>query len=65
MPETVGVDGIGFTVTVVEAEVAEQPFDATETEYVPEVETVILCVVAPVDQVFPVVALDVKVNEPP
>ena len=57
--------GLGFTVTVVDAEVAEQPLEATVTEYVPAEETVILWVVAPFDHVFPVVALDVSVTLPP
>ena len=38
----VGVAGVGFTVTVVGADVALQPEAPTVTEYVPEVETVIL-----------------------
>mgnify|MGYP006967594978 CR=1 FL=1 len=35
------------------------------TEYVPEVVTIILCVVSPVDQLFPLAALEVKVTLPP
>jgi hypothetical protein len=63
--EIVGVAGTGFTVTVVGADVAEHvPFD-TVTEYVPDVETVIDCVVAPVDQVFPVALEDVNTTDPP
>jgi hypothetical protein len=63
--EIVGVASNGFTVTVVGADVAEHvPFD-TVTEYVPEVETVIDCVVAPVDQVFPVALEDVNTTDPP
>ena len=62
----VGVAGVGFTVTVVPAEVAEvQPPVVTETVYVPEVETVIDCVVAPVDQLFPVAEDEVNVTLPP
>ena len=57
----VGATGNGLTVTVV-------PFDASElqlplvtvTEYVPEAETVIDCVVAPFDQRFPVAEEDVN-----
>ena len=47
----VGVAGAGFTVTVVPALAAlEQPEAfVTRTVYVPEVETTIDCVVAPVD----------------
>jgi hypothetical protein len=72
--EIVGVDGIGFTVTVVPADATEvQPPLVTATVYVPDVETVIDCVVAPVDQTFPVADEDVnttlpsaqKVNGPP
>lgn len=66
LEEIVGVVGTGFTVTSVDAEVAVQPLAlATVTEYVPEVVTTILCVVSPVDQVFPLVALEVKVTLPP
>ncbi len=64
--EIVGVAGKAFTVTVVGAEVAElhDPL-STDTEYDPEVETVIDCVVAPVDQTFPVAAEEVNVTFPP
>jgi hypothetical protein len=62
----VGVAGSGFTVTVVPAEVAEvQPAVVTATVYVPDVETVIDCVVAPVDQTFPVAEDEVKTTLPP
>lgn len=61
----VGTGGSGFTVTFVAVEVDEQdPFE-TVTVYEPLALTVIDCVVAPVDQVFPVVADEVKVTEPP
>lgn len=61
----VGVAGIGFTVTVVAADVDEQePFE-TVTLYEPLALTIIDCVVAPVDQVFPLTAEDVKVTELP
>lgn len=61
----VGTGGSGFTVTTVGAEVAEHvPFE-TVTVYEPAVETVMDCVVAPVDQVFPVAADEVRVTEPP
>ena len=65
LAEIVGVVGFGLTVTFTLADVAEQPAESTVTEYVPEVETIILCVVAPFDQVFPLVALDVKTTESP
>ena len=45
-----------------DAEVAEQPSESTVTEYVPDVETEIACVVSPFDHVFPVVALEVNVT---
>lgn len=61
----VGVAGGGFTVTMVPTLVELQvPLD-TVTVYVPEVETVIACVTALVDQVFPVADDEVKVTEPP
>ena len=61
----VGVVGFEFTVTTVAADVDEQPPVLTETVYEPDVETTIDWVVAPVDHVFPVVALEVKVTDPP
>jgi hypothetical protein len=61
----VGVVGKGLTVTTVGAELAEQfPFD-TVTEYDPLCETVMDCVVAPLDQVLPVALDDVSTTEPP
>lgn len=61
----VGVAGGGFTVIVVPALVElHVPFE-TVTVYVPEVETVMDCVVALVDQVFPDVAEEVSTTEPP
>lgn len=58
--------GSGFTVIVVPAEVAEQPLPfVTVTVYVPDEVTVMDCVVAPVDQAFPVVEEDVRTTEPP
>ena len=61
----VGVAGSGFTVMVVTADVAEQdPFE-TVTLNVPLVVTVIDCVVAPFDQVFPVADEEVKTTDPP
>jgi len=64
--EIVGVEGSGFTVTVVPAEVADvQPPLVTATVYVPDVETVIDCVVAPVDQTFPLADEDVNTTLPP
>jgi hypothetical protein len=61
-PLIVGVAGSGFDVTACAAEVAEQPFaSVTVTLYDPAAETVIDCVVAPVDQRLPVNAEDVSV----
>ncbi|MNE17548.1 hypothetical protein D3C80_1105330 [compost metagenome] len=57
--------GAGFTVIVVGAEVAIQLPEPTLTVYEPLVETVIEFVIAPVDQVFPEGAEDVKTTEPP
>ena len=61
----VGVVGFEFTVTTVAADVEVHPPELTETVYEPDVETTIDWVVAPVDHVFPVVALEVKVTDPP
>jgi hypothetical protein len=61
----VGTVGKAFTVTLVATEVAEQKPLLTVTEYDPELLTVIDCVVAPVDHVFPVAEDDVKMTEPP
>ena len=64
--EMVGVAGIVFTVTVVPVEAVEvQPPDVLATVNVPEEETVIDCVVAPVDQRFPEVADEVNTTFPP
>lgn len=63
--EMVGVAGIGFTVIVVPVEVAEHVPLLTVTVYVPDAETVIDCVVAPVDQVFPDAEELVNVTLPP
>jgi len=53
----------GFEVTTNGAEVAEQPLAfVTVTVYDPAVETVIDCVVAPVDQRFPIAEDDVSVT---
>jgi hypothetical protein len=61
-PLIVGVGGAGFTVTTNAADVAVQPFAfVTVTVNDPAVETVIDCVVAPVDQRFPVAADEVSV----
>jgi len=63
---TVGVAGIGFTITFVGRETPEaHPREITSTEYEPEVVTVIDCVVSPVDQILSVADDDVKVIEPP
>ena len=62
----VGVAGVGFTVTVVAAEVAEHPLTSMNvTVYDPEAVTVIDWVIAPVDQVCPLADEDVKVTELP
>ena len=62
----VGVVGKAFTVTVVPAEAAEVQLPAvTATVYVPSVETVIDCVVAPFDQRFPDAADEVNTTLPP
>ena len=54
--------GTGFAATEYAAELAEQPFaSVTVTVYEPATETVIDCVVAPVDQRFPVTEEDVSV----
>jgi hypothetical protein len=60
--ELLATVGDGFTVTTTGVDVPPQ---LPVTEYVPEVVTVILCVVAPVLQVFPVAKLDVSVTLPP
>jgi archaellum component FlaF (FlaF/FlaG flagellin family) len=61
-PLIVGVAGAGFAVTVNGADVAWQPLaSVTDTVKVPAAETVIDCVVSPVDQRFPDVALEVSV----
>jgi hypothetical protein len=61
-PLIVGVAGTGFEVTACATEVAEQPFaSVTVTEYEPTADTVIDCVVAPVDQRLPVNAEDASV----
>ena len=61
----VGTGGSGFTVTVVAADVSEQvPFE-TVTLKVPLAVTVIDCVVAPFDHVFPLAEEEVNVTEPP
>jgi hypothetical protein len=62
----VGAGGIGFTTTVTEADGAlVQLPTVCVTVNVPLVVTVMLCVVAPVLHVLPVVALDVSVTLPP
>lgn len=61
-----GVEGKGFTVTVLDplAETHPLPF-VTFTVYVPDELTVMDCVVAPVLQVFPVALDEVNVTLPP
>lgn len=62
----VGVGGSEFTVTVLGAEVPElHPFVITCTRDVPDVLTVMDCVVAPLDQKLLLAEEDVKVTEPP
>ena len=58
-----GVAGNGFTTTFTPKEVAEQPASPTVTVYVPDVVTVIDCVVAPVDHVFPIGSKDVNTTD--
>jgi hypothetical protein len=61
-PLIVGVATAGLAVTANGAELAEQPEAfVTVTVYVPAVETVIDCVVAPVDQRLPVAEDEVSV----
>jgi hypothetical protein len=65
-PLMMGVAGSGLTLTTVAAEVAWQPLAlVTVTLYEPDAETVMDCVVAPVDQRFPVVEEEVSVVLPP
>ncbi|MFN5415585.1 MAG: hypothetical protein ACK5B9_00910, partial [Flavobacteriia bacterium] len=54
-----------FTVTVVAVEDEVHPAVVTSTEYDPEAETVIVCVVAPFDHTLFVAEDEVKVTEPP
>jgi len=62
----VGTGEAPDNVTTTGADVAfGQPDTAVVTVYVPPVETVIDCVVAPVDHVFPEVAEEVSVTLPP
>ena len=61
-PVIVGVAGAALTVTASGAEVAEQPLAlVTVTVYEPAADTVIDCVVAPVDQTFPLAEDEVSV----
>ena len=61
-PAIVGVAGNGFDVTTLAADVAVQPLaPVTVTVYEPAADTVMDCVVAPVDQEFPVADEDVSV----
>ena len=65
-PLMVGVAGRALTVTTAAAEVAWQPLAfVTVTLKEPAAETVIDCVVAPVDQRFPVAEEEVNVVLPP
>lgn len=60
-----GTGGIGLTVITKGEEVEVHDPMETVTVYEPLAETVIDWVVSPVDQVFPLVAEDVKVIDPP
>jgi hypothetical protein len=62
----VGIEGLGFTVTVVDADDAVHPeaFD-TVTEYVPLFETRMFCVVAPVLHKLFTAELEDRVTLPP
>ncbi len=61
-----GAGGLALTVTVSGADVAVQPLPlATVTVNVPDVETAIDCVVAPVDQAYVYPAGAVRVMLPP
>jgi len=61
-PVIVGVTGAGAAVTTLAADVAVQPLaSVTVTVYEPVAETVMDCVIAPVDQRFPVRDEDVRV----
>lgn len=64
LAEMVGNAPCTTTVMVLEG-VEVQPDEVYVTEYVPEVETVMDCVVAPFDQVLPVADEDVNVTVPP
>ena len=60
-----GTGGSGLTVIMTGEEVEVHDPLETVTVYEPLVETVIDWVVAPVDQIFPLAAEDVKVMDPP
>ena len=61
-----GVAGTAFIVIVVLAETPEaQPEAMTSTEKLPEVVTVIDCVVSPVDQMLSVAEEEVSTTDPP
>ena len=62
----VGVEGVVLTVTEMVFDAGETQFpSSTVTEYDPEVETVIDCVVAPVDQTLLLADDEVNTTEPP
>ena len=66
LEEIVGTTGTGFTMIVSEAEAPEvHPDETTSTLNVPEVVTVIDCVVAPFDQRLSVADDEVSVTDPP
>jgi hypothetical protein len=57
---TIGAGGIGFTVIVIDVLGLVHPNNVCARVYVPANPTVILCVVADVDQIFPVEADEVN-----
>ena len=60
-----GAAGVEVTVTTTLADVALQAPEVTVTERVPELLTVIDCVVAPFDHTLPVELLELRVTLPP
>ena len=63
--EMVGVAGIALTVTTVAAETGDGQIPFTNIVYEPAVETVIDCVVSPVDQRLLVADEEVSTTDPP
>jgi hypothetical protein len=61
-----GVGGKGFTVRLTVAVGELHPFaPCTDNEYVPDVETIMTCVLSPVLQVFPLALVEVSVADCP